>query len=173
MVPITRLNKMADFDNSVNLQISNEQVVREWTEYAIQAFHNSLIKKKVGYVQNGRYRGIRAGDLWNSFEKELRASGGNVDQVIIKFLQYGRYQDMGAGRGYTLGEQVLNRRFDTYRNTEGQTVGRNARRRKPWYSKTYRHQVLRLSEIYEETFGRRLATDVENSLQGSINLNPL
>lgn len=164
---------MAAFDSNVNLQIKNEQVIKDWTNYAIQAFYNSIIKKRVGYVENGRFRGVRNGELWNSFEKELRGSGGNVNAVIIKFAKYGRFVDMGAGRGYTLGEQVLNRRFDVYRNTEGRMVGRHGRQRKAWYSKTYRHQVLRLSELYEEIFGRRLATEIENSLSGSINLNPL
>lgn len=71
-----------------------QKVVEKWAIVSIDKFQEALVKLSVGEVD---------GALMQSFKYELKNAGGNAMEVIIRFLQYGRFVDMGVGRGQALG----------------------------------------------------------------------
>ena len=111
---------MEAINHPVNLAVSNEALADRWSMIVMEKWVKALVKYKVGITH----------DLQNSFTKELIKANGNVDQVIFKFLKYGRFPDMGVGSGWDLNGLVEHRRFDRYRDTEGRMTAAAPRRKK-------------------------------------------
>lgn len=148
-------------DAPIEINVDVSQMLEKYQTIVIEKWSAALIKY-----------GVEAtGALMASFIKELQKSGGNVDAVIFKFLKYGRFPDMGVGRGASLNERVLNRKFDRYRNASGKMVGGLSRKKKPWYSKTLYKEVARLSELLTGEYGTQIIKIIEGGLTGSLTLN--
>ncbi len=81
------------------------------------------------------------GALYHSFVNHVKNNaGGSVDKIDFLFSQYGIYADMGVGK-------------ETSRGNSGDVGEVNKRREpKPWYSKVFFREVMKL---YEKT-GREL-----------------
>lgn len=99
------------------------------------------------WQERARGYGVHVGELMNSFTDDVvRASNGEVDKITHAFNHYGRFVDMGVGRGVPL-----------------ERVGDTSRKAKPFYSETYFRsiQVLtyKMSELYGEEF-QALVNDV-------------
>jgi hypothetical protein len=107
-----------------------------------------------------------------SFQKQIVLAGGDVDRVIFKFLQYGRFVDMGVGRGQSLTEMLMARR-ERYRGVDGKMTAGPGRKPKPWYTKTFYREVAKLSELYQAKYSEKIVTITEKALSGSITLNPI
>lgn len=144
------------------ISLDNSRLPEAWAIIVLDKWQQALAKYRVGVTH----------DLERSFVKELQKANGDVEAVIFKFLKYGRFPDMGVGRGLDLNGRVLNRRFDRYRNTEGRMEGRLARRKKPWYTKTFYKEVAKLKALYQQEYGAQLLQVMESRLSGTINLNP-
>jgi hypothetical protein len=97
--------------------------------------------------------------LEESFRHEVISNAGNPAQVSFGFLFYGRFVDMGVGRGTSL-EDVKENAIS--RALEGKNAF-NARKPKPWYGKTFHAERIRLAEILAQKYARKAAlTIVEN-----------
>lgn len=89
------------------------------------------------WIEKANAMGIRAGDLTNSFAQDIyMAANGEVDKITHSFLYYGRFVDMGVGRGVPL-----------------EKVAESSRTPKPFNSSTYWRSVQVLTEKMAEIYG--------------------
>jgi hypothetical protein len=136
-----------------------EDELRRWAEIAIDHFHNSLDKYEIGKLD---------GDLWKSFAFELVQNGGNIERVLIKFKQYGRFVDMGVGRGVAIGRKGTEV-FGKYRKANGQLI-RYGRRPKPWYSKTKTREVGILRSLLVSQYQVQTLATIDSGLTFTENI---
>ncbi len=113
---------------------------QKWLSLTIDSLHQALDKYNIGKLN---------GQLWNSIMGEVIHSGQDVEKVVIKFAQYGRFVDMGAGRGVKNGK----------------------RKPKAWFSKTKTREVARLREMLISSMTSKTIHEVESSLSGNIDIN--
>lgn len=116
-------------DLDVNERINLRQIMQQYLEIFEDRLIDSQDRLNIG----------RSGKLWRSIQSEARPGQG-LFRASISFLFYGRFVDMGAGRGL--------RAF--------------GKRAKKWYSPVKYSQVARLREILAEEFSIFLASEVES-----------
>jgi hypothetical protein len=150
------------FGQNGPITIKSAAMPEAWAVIVLDRWVQALQKYKIGVT----------GALMKSFEKEIKKANGNVDAVIFKFLNYGRFDDMGVGRGTDLNGRVLNRKFDRYRDASGHMQGTLARKKKPWYTKNFYREVAKLRGLYQQEYGEQLLQIMESRLSGTINLQP-
>jgi hypothetical protein len=151
-----------DFSKPVDIKIDSNKLAQDWAIIVLDRWLQALDRYNIGKLD---------GALWRSFQQQLVKANGDVEAVIFKFLKYGRFVDMGVGRGTTLNERVLIRKFDTYRDSEGKMTGRIARKKKPWYTKTFYREMAKLADLYKSNYANKLVSAVESSLTGNLTMN--
>jgi len=115
--------------------LSFDDQVSLWGKFAARKLIKSLTQM-----------GIKdSGGLQKSIEYEINRAGGDVTVAIFKFLKYGRFVDMGTGRGIARGERGTDS-FAIYRNKTGTLKAAVNRKPKPWYSRTMYREIKILSE---------------------------
>jgi hypothetical protein len=134
-------------------QINMDAAVKGWADVAIQRFKEALTKQ--GVEEYSR-------DLLESLVAELSRSGGDIEKVIIKFKGYGRFVDMGVGRGVAKGEKG-SKAFGKYRQDNGK-LKKYGRKSKPWYSKTKTREVAILRELLVTQYKVNTLAEIENGL---------
>ncbi|MDB4919855.1 hypothetical protein [Mucilaginibacter sp.] len=126
--------------------------VNGWAEVVIDRFHQAMDDYEIGKLD---------GALWSSFAYELVQANGNVDKVIFKFKQYGRFLDMSVGRGVPIGARGT-AAFTRSRNDNGQ-LKHYGRKPKPWYSKTKTREIGILRTILVRDYGINTLADLESA----------
>lgn len=116
-------------------ELDFEQQVELWGKIASQRLVKSIRKMGIG----------NTGALQRSLEYEIKRANGDVTIAMIKFLKYGRFVDMGTGRGFARGARGTNA-FAMYRNDNGSLKNAANRKPKPWYSRTMYREIKVLSE---------------------------
>ncbi|WP_128544094.1 hypothetical protein [Larkinella soli] len=130
----------------IHEKINLKQVLNTWAYYATDHFRDELDKKVY------RVRATRSG----SRRKQNKTATGALrrawyhqvgsERVVMQFLLYGRFVDMGVGKGTSHNDRGASRLL-----REGSPAGPTPRRkRKPWYSKRKGYEVKRLREILAE-----------------------
>ncbi|MFD1143048.1 hypothetical protein ACFQ4C_18115 [Larkinella insperata] len=157
-------------DLDINAKINLKAALRAWAKYSVDHFQDELDKKvyrskvltrkKGGRDSKGRFTSApprRSGALRKSWWTSVQG-----DRVTLLFLQYGRYVDMGVGKGVSHTDRVVSRliRDDA-----------PGRRRKPWYSKRKGYEIRRLREILTQMHVSIPVDAIENALTFSVNLS--
>ena len=110
------------------------------------------IVEKIWLDKIGKLRLRYSGQLEESFKHEvITNAAGNVERIEFAFNYYGKFVDMGVGRGVKIGdvnEQSISRRL------EGRGSG-NRRAPKPWYSKTIFAERMKLAEILAKKYAHK------------------
>lgn len=114
--------------------------------------HLFTFKDNPVYGNKSKNIGV-TGALFNSFKQELVANGGNVGAVILKFAMYGRFRDMGVGRGMKAYERKTNKVNMIAAKAYGTKVSYSRRQAKRWYPKVKTYESLRLQEILVRDLG--------------------
>lgn len=130
---------LLNFDDQVSL----------WGKFAAEKLVKALGRHKIG----------KSGALKESIYNEIQKNGGDAYKALFKFLQYGRFVDIGTGRGFARGAKG-SASFAISRNNNGTlkaTVNRNP---KPWYSKTMYREIKILSE--------KLLADMDEKVMNTI-----
>jgi hypothetical protein len=105
--------------------------LQAWADIVIQIWLDKIEKLHVNYSYQ----------LADSFVNHVIShANGDARMVEFAFNYYGKFVDMGVGRGVSL-EDV-------------QQPG-NIRRPKPWYSKTFFAEVQKLKVIFAEKYARK------------------
>lgn len=139
-------------------KLVRRDTVEGWAHYAIVEFQKSLDKKKVGVTRQ----------LYNSFKKQLTGSGGDVKAVMLKFLMYGRFRDMGVGRGMKAYERATNKANLIAAKRYGADVPYSRRMPKRWYSKTKWAETLRLGELLARDMGEDIMGWIAQETGGEV-----
>lgn len=139
--------------------IAKRLVVDEWARITIKEFQKSIEKKKL----------VDTRHLLNSFTKELKSNGGDVNAVLLKFAMYGRYRDMGVGRGMKAYQRKTNKANLIAAKRYGANVSYVRRQPKRWFNKTRIRETLRLQEILIRDLGHDIRTWIADSFEGKVN----
>ncbi len=139
-----------------------QKLVDDWALIAIQRFQQSLQKKKIGVT----------GELFNSFKRQLFLAGGDVGAVVIKFLMYGRFRDMGVGNGVKAYERKTNKANLIAAKRYGADVSYIGRQPKRWYNKVRVSQTYKLQELLVSEMGDNIREWIASEFTGEIRMNP-
>lgn len=100
--------------------------VEEWAKIVIERWENRITTLKIK----------ETGQLLKSFTHFVNTqSNGDPERITFAFEYYGKFVDMGVGRGTTIAQ-----------------VGSTKRIAKPWYSKVFWSQFLKLTELLKEKY---------------------
>jgi len=137
------------------------QLIDKWLDIVVDQLHNALDEYDIGKLD---------GDLWKSITGSIVSSGGSVQEVIVKFMQYGRFVDMGVGKGMPIGSQrkLGKKQYSKNRNGSGQLLSHN-RKSKPWYSKTKYREIARLRELMADSLSDQAFSVIEGAIRTGIN----
>jgi len=123
-------------------KLTEREIAEAWAKITIIKWKEKLASNKIG----------DAGTLLKSFKYNVLASAqGNVLKISLLFEYYGRFVDMGVGKGVKIGDV---KESAASRKLSGKMLG-NRRRPKKWYSKTFHAEVMKLSEIFAKEYGHR------------------
>lgn len=117
------------------------EMAQAWAEIVIDRWRKRMAELEVNDT----------GALLKSFEAQVASDAkGDPAKITFAFLYYGRFPDMGVGRGVTLGD-----------------VPDASRKVKPWYSQTFMNEVLKLGRMMAAKYGIDAAMAV-SAFQNSI-----
>ena len=130
-----------------------------WAFFTMSIWKEKLAKFRIGKP---------GGALYSSFQqKVISAPDGSVVSIQLSFNYYGKFIDMGVGKGTRIGGVRENK---TSRYLEGRMLG-NKRAPKKWYGKTFYAEVATLKELMAKEYAHQgVLQIVENFNDNSINL---
>lgn len=133
------------------------EMLDRWVEITIDQLHQALDHYEIGKLD---------GRLWHSIVGHVLKTGEEPRGVVIKFMQYGRFVDMGVGRGVPIGKRGT-AAFGKYRDYNGtsklQVYNRQA---KPWYSKTKSREIFKLRELLAANLVDKVISETEMAFGG-------
>lgn len=115
-----------------SITIDQQAIIEQWARYTANDLMKSMKKRGIGY-SNALYNSIR--------HKIINEVSGNFS-VQHSFNYYGKFVDMGVGRGQKLSE--------VKGNADVRGITGSGRRPKKWLSKTYYGEVSTLTEILQK-----------------------
>ena len=125
-------------------KLSEREIALAWAQITVKLWRKNLSRLKIGKRSSG--------ELFRSFQyKVVGSAGGDIQRIEFAFHYYGKFVDMGVGRGTRLGDLPMSR---TKRRFAGRFLGTGRVPRK-WYSKTFYSESQRLAEILQKEYGHR------------------
>lgn len=148
-------------DLDLNARINLKGTYETFLKIAIERFRKEQDKKVYGTRNRGKRKLVRTKSLYNSFDSRLSMSGSGLDVLKIDFLLYGRFIDMGVGRGVNMNHALLRKRYKIHQPDVP---------RKPlkWYSKRKTSEQKRLGEILTAQYGQGLISLAETLLSQTV-----
>lgn len=148
-------------------QLTRAQVADAWAKITIKVWRENLTRLQVN----------RSNALWQSFMSYVTArADGDIKKIEFAFKYYGKFVDMGVGRGVHIKDAKRPKDNHNLRKVnmmylKSKMLG-SPRKPKKWYSKTLTHEVNRLAEIlgvnYENAVISELTNGIENLGDNSI-----
>lgn len=160
-------------DLDINARINLKATLRAFEKYAVKDWRKDLDKKLYRYGRSAGGNKLKK-PRTNTLKKEWESSMiGNVTGVSIlrfKFPIYGRFIDMGVGKGTSFEER---RTWRSKRLGERQVIHDRTSSRRPvrWYSKRKGYNQHRLSEVLVKRYGLGMVQFVENQLTFTVGIN--
>ena len=137
------------------------QTVEAWLEYTLIDLRENLRKMKINDT----------GHLLASVEGHLvAAAGGDVTRLSIAYAAYGKFVDMGVGRGMGAGIRKVNSEYARIRDERGQLY-KFSRKPRPFASKVIGKQAFRLGVLLSDYFGETIIANLENALPSQVTIN--
>jgi hypothetical protein len=126
-------------------RIYEKGVLRDWAKYLREKLLDRIDQYHIG----------KTGDLARSIRTSV-----SPDRVFLQFSYYGKFVDMGVGKGSRIGDVKENS------SVLSKAIGiRQSRKPKKWYSRTMAGQIKKLSEIIASEYGRETAEFVKQNFQ--------
>jgi len=137
-------------------KLTQYEIADAWARITIKRWRRKMHQLKIGQTDQ----------LYYSFLKEVvGAANGDLIKIDFAFKYYGKFTDMGVGRGRKMADVGPSR---TSLKLRGRMLG-GGRKPKKWYSPTFFAEVGRLREILAEHYAHLGAlTIVENIGDNSI-----
>lgn len=115
-------------ENDKELELSDAESLELWAKIVIERWETRIEKLNIRHTET----------LLKSFDHQIsRDANGNYQKVRFTFAYYGRFVDMGVGKGVPAKDVVMSNRQP-----------------KPWYSKTFIKECNTLSRIMAERWGQ-------------------
>lgn len=126
------------------------ETVRAWADIVEQIWMDKIVKLDIHNTF----------ELGDSITHKIGVTNGDIPREIdFSFNYYGKFVDMGVGKGTRIGDVAENK---ISRRLEGKQQG-NRRRPKPWYASTMYAERMKLIELLAAKYAHRASiTIVEN-----------
>lgn len=132
-----------------------------WLDITVERFVANMKQLK---IQN-------TGALMASFKKQvIGGSEGDPLKLRLSYALYGKFIDMGVGRGHGAGITKGDDGYNRLRNSRGK-LRRQKRKACAWYSKEVAFQTKRLSELMLDLYGQLFVTRATDALPGEVAIN--
>jgi len=120
-----------------------------------------------------RLKNISAtGALERGIVGQMLQNGGNISEVLTKFAMYGRFVDMGVGKGVKAYERYTNNQNRIGAERYGARVDHEPRRAKKWLNRRKMAEVYRLRELLAEKIAGQLTAENMLGVLTEMNLHP-
>ena len=146
----------------------DDRYIEEWAKMLITMWHERI--EMLGVIDRGY--------LHQSLNEAIHKLNGGGTTITMKFKEYGIYQSLGVGRGYSHNNggdlKILD---NTYREEHGLNKPRRAgsknhaymtsgkpRQRRDWFSKKYYLSVMNLKEDLARIVGEQAALTIADAL---------
>ncbi|OWP62873.1 hypothetical protein CDA63_11690 [Hymenobacter amundsenii] len=136
-----------------NLNQQELEVATKWLDFTVESFITNIRKLRIR----------QTGALMASFRKQVIGAATGRLQLQLSYALYGKFVDMGVGRGMGQGVRKGDDGYDRIRNSRGQ-LKRRERKAKKWYSREIAYQTKRLAELMSELHGTLLISAVSEAL---------
>lgn len=134
-----------------------EGTMREFVRFNIEKLRRSARQT---------WKAMHSGDLDDSFSSRITKGSSKVSGRVM-FNFYGRFVDMGVGKGKTLVESQTGRAL-----LRGRTPNRITRKPKPWFTNVMAAERHRLAEVVAENVAEATTASVANALpEGRLEIN--
>jgi len=115
------------------MAVNKIETVKRWAEIVIERWQSRMAALDVGDT----------GELLRSFQSQVEVdSNGDPQKITFAFLYYGRFPDMGVGRGVKIGDRST------------------ARQPKLWYSSVFLKEVNKLGKMMAAKYGIEAAQEI-------------
>lgn len=151
---------MAPNEKALHERIEMRGMIDGWLRLFIVKLRNELKVKNIG----------QTGALARSIAGQLRSNGNNVSEVLAKFSMYGRFIDMGVGRGVAAYERQSNRENRNASSRYGANVNFVGRKPKRWLNKRKMAEIYRLRELLAEQMIGEMTADKMFGVLDEINV---
>ncbi|WP_273210824.1 hypothetical protein [Runella zeae] len=141
--------------------------------YAVQDWQKDLDKKLYRYssitASKNKLVIPRTHNLKNNWDSQLLANVSGIHTLRFEFPMYGRFLDMGVGKGISYEER---RTWRSMRLGSRQVIHdrTGVRQRVRWYSKRKGFNQRRLSEVLVKRYGMGMVSFVENQLTFEVGI---
>lgn len=135
-------------DLDINQRINLKGTYTNFLRIAMERFKGAQDK----YIYNRRVKGKRSltsrrtKHLQTSMTSSFKMMAANTHHLNIHFSLYGRFVDMGVGRGVDKTTAILRKQYTVHRDV-------TPRIPKPWYSKVRYREERKINEILLRDFG--------------------
>lgn len=148
--------KDLDINDRINLKGTYEQFLK----ITVDRFKAEL-DRKVYRSRSGNEK--QTGELRKAWKTKLSMGSGGNDKLTIDFPMYGRFIDMGVGRGVNMNAALLRKRYSIHKPDVP---------RKPikWYSRRKTAEEKKLAEILAEKYGIGLVKLAESLLSNTVTI---
>ncbi|MBO0360747.1 hypothetical protein J0X19_22490 [Hymenobacter sp. BT186] len=128
-------------------------LANKWLDFTIESFVENMRKLRIQDT----------GTLMASFKKQVIGSAEGRLQLQLSYALYGKFIDMGVGRGMGQGVRRGDDGYDRIRTSRGR-LRRKERKARKWYSREMAYQTKRLAELMSELHGTVLISSVSDAL---------
>ena len=121
-------------------QTNINETLQAWADIVIDNWEQKIHALKISYSYS----------LVESFANHVVSeSGGDASRIEFAFNYYGKFVDMGVGKGVSLKE-----------------VGQGWTKRKPrnWYSRTFFSEVVKLGDIVAKKYAQKGAITIAENI---------
>ena len=144
----------------MNQDTTHRELAVSWLDITVERFVANLREQRI----------VNTGALLASFKKQVIGEAqGDQLRLRLSYALYGKFVDMGVGRGMKAGVRKGDDGYDRIRNTRGK-LRRHVRKARPWYSKEIAHQTKRLAELMLDLYGQVLIPQTLSALPGETSL---
>jgi hypothetical protein len=160
-------------DLDINQRINLKATLMAFKKYAVKDWQTDLQKKLYRYNRSAAGNPIktpRTRALQQDWDSSLISTVKGISTLRFQFPIYGRFLDMGVGKGTSYEERRTwrSRRVDTRQVLHERS---SSRQRVPWYSKRKGYNQHRMSELLVKRYGLGMAQFVENQLTFTVGIN--
>lgn len=119
------------------------EMLARWAEIVIERWQRGIARPRRARAA------VDTSHLLKSFTSQVVSDAdGDPQKVVFTFAYYGRFVDMGVGRGVPI-----------------EKVPQSRREPVPWYDKRFRAEVSKLSELLAERYGREAVLDIKRIME--------
>lgn len=137
------------------------QTVEKWLEFTLSNLRENLRKLKINDT----------GHLLASVQGHLvAAAGDDAQKLSIAYAVYGKFVDMGVGRGMGAGVRKRDSDYARIRDERGQ-LHKYSRKARPFSSKEIGRQTRRLSVLLSDFYGKNIIANIEDALPTQLTIN--